>query len=585
MNECDKANGPSGRCGSNAQCTNLPGTFACQCQPGFTGNPNQQCTDVDECTLANSCGVGAVCHNYPGGFSCECPEGTVPEPDAKTKCNEILTCKLDADCPGNSLCDKRKCLCPEPNVGNDCRHPCEALNCAPNEECMLVNHQASCICSSGYTNSSTGCTDVDECLKSPCQAGAVCKNEPGTFSCQCPGGTSGDPYRSGCSRLAPPSSSCSNDNPCPSGEQCILEEFSGESVCICVNGYVRDQATGKCRDKDECKELRDKPACGLNALCKNLPGSYDCQCPAGFNGNPFLECLECNSPDCRCQPPYELKDGNCILASCGPDGSCPNGAECITITGGVSYCACPKGFKQAPEGTCGDINECMEQQQTCGYGAQCINRPGSFECHCPEGYSGDAYNGLCSPAQRKCANDKECPENERCVQPGECVCPPPYFTDMLDENKCKSPCERFPCGINANCTPSDPPKCSCKPGYEGDAIQGCLEVDECKRAPCAYGAHCLNLPDGYKCICPKGMTGDAYKGGCILETPGTPKSECISDRDCVSILSCLDGTCVSPCDSVRCGSNARCQVHKHKALCKCAAGFAKNPKDQCVSRK
>lgn len=286
----------------------------------------------------------------------------------------------------------------------------------------------------------------------------------------------------------------------------------------------------------------------------------------------------------RCQPPYELKDGNCALASCGPDNSCPQGAECVTITGGVSYCACPKGFKSLLDGTCEDINECMEQQQTCGYGALCVNQPGFYECNCPEGYGGDPYNGLCSPAQKKCLSDKECPENERCVQPGECVCPPPYFTDISDDNKCKSPCERFPCGINANCTPSDPPLCACKPGYEGDPLQGCLDVDECKEEPCAYGAHCLNLEDGYKCICPKGMTGDPYRGGCILDTPGTVKSECQTDKDCVKILTCQDGTCVSPCAGVSCGANSVCRPENHKAICQCSPGYIQS-KGKCVSGK
>ena len=76
-----------------------------------------------------------------------------------------------------------------------------------------------------------------------------------------------------------------------------------------------------------------------------------------------------------------------------------------------------------------------------------------FTCSCPDGYDGDPYNGLCSPAQRRCASEKECGTNEICVQPGECFCPPPFFVDA--GSVCRSPCERFPCGINAKCTPSD----------------------------------------------------------------------------------------------------------------------------------
>lgn len=308
IDECDKVNGPNGRCGANAICKNTPGSFACECPRGYTGNALSGCIDVDECAKPNACGIGAVCRNAPGSFTCECPDGTVPDPDPYTRCNEIVTCKIDSDCPGNAICDKfKRCLCPEPNIGNDCRRklfplyllrlltktfsdPCESISCGPSQQCMLVNQEAKCICSSGYTATSTGCIDIDECLENPCQNGAVCKNEPGSFSCQCPGGTKGDPYTNGCSKTAPPFT-CSATQPCPPGEQCITDEFLGTSVCICVQGYTRDQTSGKCRDINECLELKGKPVCGLNAICKNLPGSYDCQCPAGFNGNPFSECI------------------------------------------------------------------------------------------------------------------------------------------------------------------------------------------------------------------------------------------------------------------------------------------------------
>lgn len=85
-----------------------------------------------------------------------------------------------------------------------------------------------------------------------------------------------------------------------------------------------------------------------------------------------------------------------------------------------------------------DVNECEEGRQVCGYGAECINRPGSHDCVCPRGYTGDPYNGVCSPNRVKCVNDGDCSPNEKCVQPGECVCPPPFFTDQVDGNKCKS---------------------------------------------------------------------------------------------------------------------------------------------------
>lgn len=170
--------------------------------------------------------------------------------------------------------------------------PCEDLTCGPNAHCMLSNDVATCLCRSGYTGKpgvKGGCRDIDECAINPCPQGAICNNEPGSFSCQCPSGTTGDPYSGGCQESKAPHV-CGPSTPCPAGEQCIKDEFIGSSVCICQRGYTRDHESGKCRDINECMELRDKPACGVNAICKNLPGSYECQCPPGFNGNPFSLC-------------------------------------------------------------------------------------------------------------------------------------------------------------------------------------------------------------------------------------------------------------------------------------------------------
>ncbi|KAK3931322.1 Fibrillin-1, partial [Frankliniella fusca] len=585
IDECDKINGPFGQCGANSVCTNTPGGFSCQCKPGFSGNAHKQCLDIDECARHDACGVGAVCRNTPGAYTCECPKGTVPDPDPHTKCIGVVTCAADSECPGNAICDSnRRCFCPQPNVGSDCRHPCEFVYCGPNAQCMLTNDEAKCMCRPGFTGVVGvvgGCVDIDECAANPCPGSGVCFNEPGSFSCQCPSGLSGDPYKGGCARSDNPPFSCGPSAPCPASEQCVPDHTSGANVCICRQGYVRDATTGKCRDVNECTELRDKPACGLNAVCKNLAGSYECACPPGFNGNPFSSCQECSSLECQCQPPYQIVDGNCLLSGCEADGLCPGGAECVTIAGGVSYCACPHGYRPDGNGVCQDINECLENKHMCSYGAECVNQPGAHQCVCPLGTSGDPYHGVCSPNQVRCVADTDCLANEKCVQPGECVCPPPFFTDALDANKCKSPCERFPCGINARCTPSDPPRCLCEAGFKGDPLHGCVDVDECAENPCAAGAHCINEKGSFKCVCSHGLSGDPYRQGCVGAI--SPKGECSRHSDCAGPLACEGGVCVNPCNSLPCGANAFCEAENHAAWCRCAIGFSEGRNGECVS--
>jgi hypothetical protein len=68
-------------CHSNATCTNRKADRECKCKPGFFGD-GEQCFDVDECrwdpTVAEQlggCGTGSRCINTPGSFYCECLPG------------------------------------------------------------------------------------------------------------------------------------------------------------------------------------------------------------------------------------------------------------------------------------------------------------------------------------------------------------------------------------------------------------------------------------------------------------------------------------------------------------------------------
>lgn len=75
-------------------------------------------------------------------------------------------------------------------------------------------------------------------------------------------------------------------------------------------------------DVDECKAN----PCGSGALCTNIPGAYECSCPAGYKGNP------------------------------------------------------------TPADGCIDIDECTTSlTPICGIKSNCVNTPGGYFCQCPSG--------------------------------------------------------------------------------------------------------------------------------------------------------------------------------------------------------
>ena len=88
-------------------------------------------------------------------------------------------------------------------------------------------------------------------------------------------------------------------------------------------------------DLDECKDKTHQ--CDVNANCTNIPGSYNCTCRPGYRGN----------------------------------GSICNGI--------ISY----------PSLLPPEIDECKDGSHDCHINASCTNIPGSYNCTCRPGYTGN----------------------------------------------------------------------------------------------------------------------------------------------------------------------------------------------------
>uniref|UniRef100_A0A8D0BRW1 Nidogen 2 n=1 Tax=Salvator merianae TaxID=96440 RepID=A0A8D0BRW1_SALMN len=148
-------------------------------------------------------------------------------------------------------------------------------------------------------------------------------------------------------------------------------------TCECTTGYWGD---GKeCLDVDECAQGLSR--CSQESVCVNIPGSYRCECPSGFQlAADRVTCVEIPPPSNPCIEGTHTCDSE-------------DRAQCVYQGDGSFVCACLTGY--AGNGhNCTDIDECLEGK--CHQDAHCYNTPGSFSCRCRDGYSGDGFQ--CSPA-------------------------------------------------------------------------------------------------------------------------------------------------------------------------------------------
>ncbi|CAK8696725.1 unnamed protein product [Clavelina lepadiformis] len=561
INECSDSISP---CHSAASCTNLPGSYSCECRSGYSGDGTNcmklKCADITAPSNGNMVSSASVSFSIGDIVTFTCNRGytLVGEPEVTCRsslswtarppiCQDINECEESHPCHSNAAClDTRggyTCECEDGYSGDgvECQaNTCDDIispsggtfsatngffvgsvitfSCAQGYDLVGLS-VLTCMINSQWSERVPVCEDIDECaLGHTCRGvSAICTNTPGSYTCRCPDEWTGDPRRECFAPVCstPPEVSRAVFSEPADGQQYQLNEVvtytcmsgysltgSGTATCSTNNQWFSNNPSS-CIDIDECASPRE--FCHLRAHCTNLPGSYSCSCRDGYVGDGVNTCeaVTCDLPTTTLVNGRISQFALPLKAGITITYTCNQG---YIIRGSNRITCLNTGRLSGDPPTCRDIDECADEFNTpCDHNADCANTQGGFTCTCREGYAGSGsicHELVCSPPPQPTFG-RFAPANSRYIAG--------FTVKYICDSGYRIPASGYTettCQPQGDWSPPDAPTCE--------------DIDECREQPsvCHIKATCTNTRGGYSCECQPGYQGNGQH--CQLVTCGSP---------------------------------------------------------------